>query len=106
MALFITKGVDRKTRGELAGIRKALERLADAAELHFGKGSGASLRSFYKDADPKAVDDADLSYITNEEAWAIEEAEGGGQSFEDYQEQQSYGTGGTEGEEQGEDRKR
>lgn len=103
MSWFITKGVDRKTRGELEKIRKALERLADAAELHFGKSKGASLRSFYTDPDPKAVDDATISYVDDEEAWALEQAERGGQSVADFHEQRRYDQGDTTGEEQKED---
>jgi len=103
---FITKGTDRKTRSELEKIRKALERLADVAELHFGSRSGPSLRSFYKDENPKAIDEAELAYVDDEEAWVIEQAERSGISIEEYREQQSYGKGETEGEVQAEDVKR
>ncbi len=103
MSWFITRGVDRKTRGELEKIRKALERLADVTELHLGTGTGASLRSFYKDDNPKAVDQAELAYVDDEEAWIVEQAERGGPSVEDFREQQSYGTGDTNGEVQAED---
>ncbi len=105
MPWFITKGVDRKTRGELEKIRKALERLADVAELHFGSRSGPSLRSFYRDKNPKAtIDEAELAYVNDEEAWALEQAELGGQSVEDYHAQKRYDAGGTEGEGQDEER--
>jgi hypothetical protein len=103
---FITKGVDRKARRELERIRKALERLADVAELHFGSRSGPSLRSFYKDKNPKAIDEAELAYVDDEEAWVIEQAERSGISIEAYREMQSYATGETEGEVQAEDVKR
>ena len=103
MSWFITRGTDRKTRSELEKIRKALERLADCAELHFGSRSGPSLRSFYKDANPKAVDEAELAYVDDEEAWVIEQAERSGVSIEEYREQQSYATGGDEERKQAED---
>lgn len=106
MAWFITRGVDRKTRHELEKIRKAVERLADVAELHFGSRSGPSLRSFYKEASPKAVDDGELSYVDDEEAWIIEQAERSGVSIDEFREQQSYAAGETEGEVQAEDVKR
>lgn len=96
MAWFITKGTDRKTRAELEKIRKALERLADVAELHFGARSGPSLRSFYKDGNPKAVDEAELAYIDDEEAWIIEQAERSGVSADEFREKLAYATGGDE----------
>jgi len=95
LSWFITRGTDRKTRTELEKIRKAIERLVDAVELNFGTRGGTSLRSFYKDANPKAVDEAELSFVDDEEAWAVEQAERGGLSVEDFREQQSYAAGET-----------
>ena len=103
MSWFITKGTDRKTRSELEKIRKALERLADVAELHYGSQSGPSLRSFYKDANPKAIDEAELAYTDDEEAWVIEQAERTGVSIDEFRERQTYATGGDEERVQDED---
>lgn len=100
MSWFITRGVDRKTRHEIARIRKALERIADVAELNFGSRGGPSFRSFYTDKSPKAVDEAALLYVDDEEAWANEQAEESGISLEDFREKMRYTHGETEGEEQ------
>jgi len=103
---FISRGVDRKTRKELEGIRRALERLADMAELHVGQKSGPSLRSFYGEKGKGAVDEGSLEYMDDEAAWAAEQSERKGVTLEEFLAEQSYTDGKTEGEEQSEDVKR